>query len=42
MEFEFKKVKRDGKEQSLEMRVHTVPWFVQGGYWVGIRKRRWT
>lgn len=25
--------------QSHEMKVHTVPWFVQGGYWVGVRRR---
>ncbi len=27
------------KGQSKEMRVHTVPWFTQGGYSVGVRRR---
>lgn len=44
-EFEFKHVQKPGsngkgEKQSTEQRVHTVPWFVQGGWWVGMRRRR--
>lgn len=35
-EFEIEKV----EGQSTEMRVHSVPWFVQGGYSIGVRARK--